>query len=589
MKQKVLTKMNNTMLRGKIIILLVVCVFIPLITTNSYILWSVKNRIDKEQSQELKSIADRLEFEMRDRLSKQISVADYLNRNEKLQQFLETEYTDASAYYEAYVQLLEDEVIQYYYTTQSVQNIVICTENETITNGSYFIQQKDAADSSWYQKYADSGKNICFYGFFEDGNTSGGYIDKGRHVVIMQNLHYCGKDNMIMIEADYQDMVDTMRLLCGNAEGYICTEDNVLFSTQEISNEEKVFTDVQMLEKKDYFLHRDMELYGENIQLYVTADRHMITSMLKEETMPMLLLYILNLVLPLGFVYLLYRSFHDRIAVTGEYLARMKEGVFEVLPIDEGKDEIGDMVHSYNLMVVQIKELIEVNFKNKERQQSLEISKKQAELNALQSQLNPHFIFNALESIRMHSILKQEKETAKILENFATLMRKNIQWNQDFITIEEECESVERYLEIQKYRFGDRLEYYLYVQEECKKCRIPKFILITFVENACVHGIEKSMEGGSITVMVSEDETHLYFEIMDKGSGMKTEDLEHLRKLIQEADISYIQKTKKSIGIVNAVVRMKQYYGENVQIDISSTEHEGTEISIQLPKEEDGQ
>ncbi len=581
--------MNNTMLRGKIIILLVVCVFIPLITTNSYILWSVKNRIDKEQSQELKSIADRLEFEMRDRLSKQISVADYLNRNEKLQQFLETEYTDASAYYEAYVQLLEDEVIQYYYTTQSVQNIVICTENETITNGSYFIQQKDVADSSWYQKYADSGKSICFYGFFEDGNTSGGYIDKGRHVVIMQNLHYCGKDNMIMIEADYQDMVDTMRLLCGNAEGYICTEDKVLFSTQEISNEEKVFTDVQMLEKKDYFLHRDMELYGENIQIYVTADRHMITSMLKEETMPMLLLYILNLVLPLGFVYLLYRSFHDRIAVTGEYLERMKEGVYEVLPIDEGKDEIGDMVHSYNLMVVQIKELIEVNFKNKERQQSLEISKKQAELNALQSQLNPHFIFNALESIRMHSILKQEKETAKILENFATLMRKNIQWNQDFITIEEECESVERYLEIQKYRFGDRLEYYLYVQEECKACRIPKFILITFVENACVHGIEKSMEGGSITVMVSEDETHLYFEIMDKGSGMKTEDLEHLRKLIQEADISYIQKTKKSIGIVNAVVRMKQYYGENVQIDISSTEHEGTEISIQLPKEEDGQ
>lgn len=72
--------------------------------------------------------------------------------------------------------------------------------------------------------------------------------------------------------------------------------------------------------------------------------------------------------------------------------------------MEEGADEIGDMIHSYNLMVVQIKELIEVVFKNKEREQSLEISKKQAELNALQSQLNPHFIFNALESIRMHGI-----------------------------------------------------------------------------------------------------------------------------------------------------------------------------------------
>ncbi|MBO5302927.1 MAG: histidine kinase [Lachnospiraceae bacterium] len=586
MKQKILTKMNNTMLRGKIIILLIVCVVIPLITTNSYILWSVKNSINKEQKQELESIADRLEFELQNRLSKHISIADYLNRNEKLQQFLEKDYADATEYYEAYVQLLEDEVIQYYYTSQSVQNIAICTENDTITNGSYFIEQKTAADSSWYQKYIDSGKKLCLYAFFEDGQDSGGYIEKGRHVVIMQELYYCGKNSMIMIDMDYQDVVDTMQMLCGDAEGYICMEDKILFSTQETSHIKKDFTRADAYDKKEYFLKRDMEVFGETVTIYVTADRQVITSMLKDEVIPMFLLYVLNLVLPLGFVYILYKSLHDRIAVTRQYLEHMKEGVYEVLPIEEGRDEIGDMVHSYNLMVVQIKELIEVIFKNKEKEQSLEISKKQAELNALQSQLNPHFIFNALESIRMHSIIKQEKETAKILENFAALMRKNIQWNQDFITIEEECESVERYLEIQKYRFGDRLDYYLYVQEECKTCRIPKFIIITFVENACVHGIEKSVDGGSITVMVSEDETHLYFEIMDKGSGMKNEDLEQLRVLIEQADIAYIQHAKKSIGIINAVIRMKQYYGEGVKIDISSAEHEGTEISIQIPKEE---
>ncbi|MBO5372387.1 MAG: histidine kinase [Lachnospiraceae bacterium] len=587
MERKILTKMNNIMLRGKVIILLIICVFIPLITTNSYILWSVKKSIDKEQRQELESIADRLEFELKERLNKQISIGDYLNRNEKLQMFLEKKYIDASDYYEAYVQLLEDEVIQYYYTTLSVHNIVICTDNDTITNGSYFINKQDVINSSWYQKYIDSGKKICFYSYFEDGKESAGYIEKGRHVVIMQNLHYCGEDNMIMLDLDYQGMVDTMQMLCDDVNGYICADNKVLFSTQEVSDAEKDFTVMTSDENEDYFLQRDIELYGENISIIVTSERHIVSSMLKEQNIPLVMLYVLNLLLPAGFVYILYKSLYERVSVTRQYLEHMKEGIYEVLPIEEGKDEIGDMIHSYNLMVVQIKELIEVIFKNKEREQSLEISKKQAELNALQSQLNPHFIFNALESIRMHSILKQEKETAKILENFATLMRKNIQWNQDFITIEEECESVERYLEIQKYRFGERLEYYLYVQEECKKQKIPKFIIITFVENACVHGIEKSVEGGSITVMVSEDETYLYFEIMDKGSGMTETELENLKELIQKADISYIQKAKKSIGMINAVVRMKQYYGEAVSIDIRSTKHEGTEISIQIPKGEE--
>ena len=272
--------------------------------------------------------------------------------------------------------------------------------------------------------------------------------------------------------------------------------------------------------------------------------------------------------------------------MTQQYLERVKEGRYEVIPGDKGIDEIGAMIRSYNLMVMRIKELIEVVFKNKEREQSLEIAKKQAELKALQSQLNPHFIFNALESIRMHSILKQETETARILESFAILMRKNIQWNRDLVTIEEECDNVRRYLEIQKYRFGERLEFFLHVQEKCRKRLIPKFIIITFVENACVHGIENSLEGGSVTVMVSEDEEFLYFEIMDQGSGMEQEELEDLKKKVQEANIRYLKEAEKSIGIVNTVVRMHQYYGEEVEIDINSAAQEGTEICIQLPKNE---
>ncbi len=584
MKRKVLARLDDVKFGGKFLILFFVCVVIPMITTNGYIIWSMKNGMDKEQNQRVESMAQRLEFELAGEIAKQISIADYLDRNVTLQEFLETEYEDASAYYEAYVELMENQVIQYYYTAQSTYNIVICTDNETITNGTYFVRRQSVENSKWYRDFVDSGRNIYLYSYFEDGKESSGYIERGRRIVLIQKLPHCGKDNIIMLEMDYNSLLDNMEMVCEGVDGYLCAEDKILLSTRDKNSKNSDFWDLSEIQKKGCFLESSLDMYGMKMNIFLTADRLGVFNIIKRQMTSIFLLYLANLILPSLFVYILYRSLHDRIELTQEYLARMEQGVYEVIPLEEGKDEISGMILRYNLMALRIKELVEVVFKNKEREQGLEIAKREAELKALQSQLNPHFVFNALESIRMHSILKQETETARILESFAILMRKNIQWNKDFVTIEDECDNVRRYLEIQKYRFGDRLEFYLHVQEECKERIIPKFVLITFVENACVHGIEKSVEGGSITVVVSEDEKDLYFEIMDEGSGMEPEELERLSDMVKQADIEYIQKAEKSIGIVNTVVRMHQYYGEQVQIDINSTAQEGTEVCIRLPK-----
>lgn len=584
MKHKILHNMNNLKLRKKVLICFLLCVLIPMITTNGIILWSAKRSMDKEQMQRLENIAVRLEFEFQSYINAQLSIADYLNRNVNLQDFLNTEYESPADYYEAYVDLMENQVIQYYYTAQSAHSIVICTGNDSITNGTYFIKKQDVENSSWYRAYRGSGRNIYLYSYYEDGQESGGYIEKGRRIVLLSDLSYCGEDDMIMLELGYQSILENMEMICDQVDGYLCIGNRILWSTVEKNGINKEFQDISEYQEKGCSLTRTLELYGQDVQLRLTAEQSAIPNLLKQNKEIILLLYMMNLILPSFFVYILYRSLHDRIELTQEYLERIEKGIYEVIPCEEGKDEIGSMIQSYNLMALRTKDLVEVVFKNKEREQALEIAKKEAELKALQSQLNPHFIFNALESIRMHSILKQETETARILESFAVLMRKNIQWNRDIITIEDECDNVRRYLEIQKYRFGDRMDFYLHVQEECKKRFIPKFVIITFVENACVHGIEKSVEGGSITVMVSEDETDLYFEIMDEGSGMEPEELEYLNNLVKQADINYIQGAEKSIGIVNTVVRLHQYYADQVQIDINSTAQEGTEICIRLPK-----
>ena len=579
-------KMDNISLKYKLLLLFSVCILIPLIVTNTGIVWSMRQGTKKEQEQKLENIADRLESELRERITRQVTLADYLNRNEKLKAFLNHPYQDAPHYYDAYVQLMEDDVIHYYYLALSAYNVTICTENDTIINGTYFIKKKGVQNSSWYQAFLNAKSQVCLYSYFEDGDESAGYIEKGRKLVLMQELDYCGEGNMILLDLGYQALSDSIEMSCDGIGCYLCDGDRILFASQEKNGKDAPFQQISEQQKKDYPIKREVSLYGKTLSIRLKETDFGLFDAVINQKWFMLFLYMVNLLVPSIYIYILYRSLHDRIEATQTYMERIKEGAYEVIPIEESKDEIGSMIQSYNLMVARIKELIEVVFKNKEQAQSLEIAKKQAELHALQSQLNPHFIFNALESIRMHSILKKEAETARILESFAVLMRKNIQWNEDFVTIEEECGNVRRYLEIQKYRFGERLEFFLYIQEGCGQCRIPKFMVITFVENACIHGIESHVGGGSITVMVSEDDKSLYVEIMDQGSGMEEQELKELQYLVQHADIHYIQHAKKSIGIVNTVVRMKQYYGEEaVSIDISSSIGEGTEISIQVPKE----
>lgn len=579
-------KMDNIPLKYKLLILFCVCILIPLIVTNTGILWSMRQGLRKEQEQKLENIADRLESELRERINQQVTLAEYLNRNEKLKAFLACQYQDAPSYYDAYVQLREDDVIHYYYLALSAYNIAVCTENDTIINGTYFIKKKDVENSAWYQAFLNAKSQVCLYSYFEDGKESAGYIEKGRKLILMQKLDYCGEGNMILLDLNYQSLSDCIEMACDGIGCYLCDGDRILFASQEKNGREAPFQEISETQKRDYPIKRELSLYGRTLSIRLKEADFGVFDAVSGQKWFMLFLYLVNLLVPSIYIYILYRSLHDRIEATQTYLERIKEGAYDAIPLEESKDEIGGMIQSYNLMVARIKELIEVVFKNKEQAQSLEIAKKQAELHALQSQLNPHFIFNALESIRMHSILKKETETARILESFAVLMRKNIQWNEDFVTIEEECGNVRRYLEIQKYRFGERLEFFLYIQEGCGQCRIPRFMVITFVENACIHGIECHVGGGSITVMVSEDEKSLYVEIMDQGSGMEEQELKELQQLVRQADIRYIRQAEKSIGIVNTVVRMKQYYGEDaVAIDISSSIGEGTEISIQVPKE----
>ena len=156
----------------------------------------------------------------------------------------------------------------------------------------------------------------------------------------------------------------------------------------------------------------------------------------------------------------------------------------------QGNDEIGILIKAFNKMVVKIRSLIHDVYEAKLEQSRIKLEKKQAELNALQSQMNPHFLYNTLEAIRMRSVEKGEKETAEMIKRLTRSFRRMSRFQQEWVTVEEEIGYIKDFLTIQQYRFGAEFQYTMEIDPAVLGCKIPKLVIQPFVENACLHGIE---------------------------------------------------------------------------------------------------
>ena len=186
----------------------------------------------------------------------------------------------------------------------------------------------------------------------------------------------------------------------------------------------------------------------------------------------------------------------------------------------------------------------------------------------------------------MHCILRGEPEIAEMVEKLAVMERQNVDWATDTVEIGREMEFVEAYLGLQKYRFGDRLSYELDVDEACEKICIPKLTVVTFVENACIHGIESKTAQGWIFVRIyfekDSERSELCIEIEDTGSGMEEEEQKRLLDTMQNASIERL-KEKGRVGMVNACLRLKMVTENRVKFVLESEKGVGTMVQIRIP------
>src|SRR5215213_244594 len=247
----------------------------------------------------------------------------------------------------------------------------------------------------------------------------------------------------------------------------------------------------------------------------------------------------------------------------------------EALVTADNADEITELGLSFNIMVGKIKELLDAKIKEQE-------NLKKAELRALQAQINPHFLYNTLDTIIWMAESKKTDQVIKIVSALSNFFRISLSKGMDWITIGEEVERIRSYLTIQKMRYQDILDFKIEVDEDVAENTILKLVLQPLVENALYHGIKNKRQGGTISVRASRkgsDEVQL--DVEDDGIGFTPEKLTQLRAEV-DADAGDI-KLESGFGIGNVNKRIRLYYGEPYGLSIQSTYATGTRVTLVIP------
>lgn len=583
---KIKYSLNNCSIRRKLLIIYILCVLIPMFVTYSLMVYTVKSNEKKEQRINIDHVIDRVTYNLNGVIDECMMLSNHIIDDDKLNNIISTEYNSPVEYYDNYFNLLNDTRIKDYYNPQHIYRINVYVENDSIINSANIFKLTDEIKGrEWYKQYIQNNENTTITveydkekKIFVDSNSS-------RVISIVRKLdkYNDDKEKIVKIDINYNALLGNILNEQMDEKLYIVNEDKILLSNKEKYYPEENFKSINVINQNNILREESLKLNESKNEwkIIFTEDKQLSMDYLKSTKKPFIALIIFNLILPTIVISLISNSLRNRVKLINTYLDKVKNEEFNVIDKVEGKDEIGSLIESYNLMVLKIKELIEVVFKEDAEKKLLQLAKKQSELKALQSQVNPHFMFNTLETIRMRSLIKKEEETAEIIEKLSMILRKTINWGDDNITIKEEMMFVKNYIDIQKYRFGEKLSYNFYIQEECNNFKIPKLSILTFVENSCVHGVQDSEDNTSINVSVFKDMEYLYIEISDTGEGISKDMLNEIRRKIKEANFELFNESK-SIGMFNAFIRMKMYFNNNIFFEIESKEKEGTDITLKI-------
>lgn len=389
------------------------------------------------------------------------------------------------------------------------------------------------------------------------------------------------------IRRSYSTPSDKSKIIVTNSDGHILSDTDgdwvgksigdLPYFTTSIDNPDHIDSTI---DRSDWvFSHTQSSLTGWHV--LVLQPRQDLLSQLNR------IKWITALILCLTFVMSLIVSWSVASVMTKPMkmiltsMKKFQKGDFSQKVDIQGKDEIGQLSKGYNVMVRRISELIDDVY-------AFEIKQRQAELKVLQSQINPHFLYNTLNTIAWTAQKNGEHTVAEMIYSLSGIFQISLSQGRDDIELQEEMKLTEHYLFLQKMRYREKLSYEMDIHPELASFKIPKLLIQPLIENAIVHGLEPlTNDIGFIHVTVApavDLQGMILIEVTDNGVGIPDSKLKVLQEQTKSfAESPYQTASTESFALLNIMNRIRLFYGAEVVMEITSVENFGTRVQLLLP------
>lgn len=481
---------------------------------------------------------------------------------------------------------------QYTVNYVDVEAIEIYTNNDTVSAYKQFIPvDENIATLDWYQKAISQSSS-----FWRSMVTEDKFGNQYWNLTLIQKvpLGKSGEDAVLVIKVS--DHYLKTRIDSGMYITTLSIDDNLAFfssNREDYGQPQKIEID---LESDNFSFKGDIiidgirhiaevstqKMYQSESKIYITVlDREAYRN-IRNITSTSLFIIVLSIIIPGILIHFFTIYFTRRIFTLRETMHRVSQENYVITDSVKGADEVSEAFADLEVMVEQIKEKDARMYETLIKEKDLENEQQVMEFKMLASQINPHFLYNALETIRMKAFTTGDKEVATAIKLLGKTMRYVLEnTGTNFTTLEKELNHIETYLAIQKLRFGSKFTYQLALDPlvSLQNYKILPLLLQPIVENAILHGLEEIDNDGELLIHIYQAGPNFIIEIRDNGCGMNDQELADLKQGIE------IRKPERStrIGLYNINQRMKLCYGDQYGIEITSKPGSGTCVKVILP------
>ena len=487
-----------------------------------------------------------------------------------------------------------DRYLSYY--KRDISDIKIFVDNKPISANKYFFYLGDAVKTeNWYKPTIERNGDVCW-------NYGVGRTTRQKHIQVTRAMKdkYGKIIAVLCVQLQNDFIIDTISersmhtvLLYNDSEiiytNYAMDDDTPFLAERLKKKKQHEYAGQITVGVEDYLLVYN-KIYP-RIKGYeyedpphftiTTIERFQdLTSSININSLKSYTAVIVGLFASVILILVFSKMYSNRMELLRKQMHYVAIGEYDKVTPIEGTDEIAELYKEFEKMRDDNRELMQKIVEEQVQKEKIHTKQREVEFKMLASQINPHFLYNTLETIRMKAKINKEPEIEELVKMLAKIMRRNIQVSDKKVTLKSEVQLIEYYLKIQNYRFGDRIHSQVIVDDDVDQdAKVLPLIIQPFVENAFVHGLESSEDGGNLTVHVSRDVGVIVVTIEDDGVGMDYYQLGKLRYAINSGEAA----EKGHIGVSNVNQRLKLQYGEQFGVTVDSTLGKGTKITIMMP------